>query len=147
FLDEPTTGFDPAARRNAWGLVRDMCSGGTTVLLTTHYLEEAEHLADRVGVLAAGRMVAEGTPAELVGGGGTRVGFVVPAETSRHDLDGVVPADAELVGDRLEFTTAAATAAVHALTGWALERGIELVGLTVERPSLEDVFLGLAAER
>src|SRR3954452_2976845 len=73
FLDEPTTGFDPAARRQAWDLVRDLCSGGTTVLLTTHYLDEAEHLADRVGVLASGRMVAEGTPEELVGGSGTTV--------------------------------------------------------------------------
>ena len=78
FLDEPTTGFDPAARRNAWELVRELCSGGTTVLLTTHYLDEAERLADRVGVLVAGRLVAEGSPAELVGGGGTRVGFDLP---------------------------------------------------------------------
>ncbi len=67
FLDEPTTGFDPAARRQAWDLIRDLCSAGTTVLLTTHYLDEAEHLADRVGVLVAGRLVAEGTPEELVG--------------------------------------------------------------------------------
>ncbi|MGH9270620.1 MAG: ABC transporter ATP-binding protein [Ilumatobacteraceae bacterium] len=147
FLDEPTTGFDPAARRNAWALVRELCSGGTTVLLTTHYLEEAEHLADRVGVLAAGRMVVEGTPAELVGGGATRVGFAVPPGVSMDDVRSAVPADAAMVGDRFEFTTSSPTAAVHELTGWALRRGVELVGLTVERPSLEDVFLSLAEER
>ncbi len=146
FLDEPTTGFDPAARRNAWGLVRQLCSGGTTVLLTTHYLDEAEHLADRVGVLSSGRLVAEGTPSDLVGGGATRVGFVLPDGVSVQDLGSVVPAEVALVGDRVEFTTAAPTAAVHALTGWALERNLELVGLTVERPSLEDVFLAMAAD-
>jgi ABC-2 type transport system ATP-binding protein len=147
FLDEPTTGFDPAARRNAWDLVRQLCSGGTTVLLTTHYLDEAEHLADRVGVLSGGRLVAEGTPAELVGGGGTRVGFVLPAGVGLDGLGGVVPADAVVVGDRVEFTTTTPTAAVHAITGWALDSGLELVGLTIERPSLEDVFLALAEER
>jgi ABC-2 type transport system ATP-binding protein len=146
FLDEPTTGFDPAARRNAWGLVRELCSGGTTVLLTTHYLDEAEHLADRVGVLNAGRLVAEGTPAELVGGGATRVGFVLPPGAAVDDLRGAIPTDVAVVGDRVEFTTTTPTAAVHELTGWALARGHELVGLTVERPSLEDVFLTLAAE-
>ena len=93
FLDEPTTGFDPAARRHAWELVRELCSGGTTVLLTTHYLDEAEHLAARVGVLAAGRLVAEGTPDELIGGAGTTVvRFDLPAghvrRGSRHRAAG-----------------------------------------------------------
>ncbi|MGI9052440.1 MAG: ABC transporter ATP-binding protein [Ilumatobacteraceae bacterium] len=146
FLDEPTTGFDPAARRQAWELIRELCAGGTTVLLTTHYLDEAEHLADRVGVLSGGRLIAEGTPAELVGGGGTRVGFGLPAGVRLGDLDGMVPADATLVDDRVEFTTPTPTAAVHAITGWAVERDLELVGLAVERPSLEDVFLALAAD-
>ena len=146
FLDEPTTGFDPAARRQAWDLVRDLCSGGTTVLLTTHYLDEAEHLADRVGVLARGRLVAEGTPEALVGGAGTTVvRFELPPGTTAADLDGVLPAGAT-VTDRIEFTTSAPTATVHAVTGWALERGIELTGLAVTRPSLEDVFLQLAGE-
>jgi ABC-2 type transport system ATP-binding protein len=146
FLDEPTTGFDPAARRNAWELVRQLCSGGTTVLLTTHYLDEAEHLADRVGVLSRGRLVAEGTPAELVGGGATKVGFLLPDGVSVEELRGVIPTDIALVGDRVEFTTATPTAAVHELTGWALAGGRELVGLTVERPSLEDVFLLMASD-
>ena len=146
FLDEPTTGFDPAARRQAWELIRALCSGGTTVLLTTHYLDEAEHLADRVGVLSAGRMVAEGTPEQLVGAGMTVVRFDLPEGTSAADLAGVVPTDAAVGADRVEFTTTSPTSAVHAVTGWALQRGVELTGLVVTRPSLEDVFLQLAAE-
>ena len=145
FLDEPTTGFDPAARRQAWELVRALCSGGTTVLLTTHYLDEAEHLADRVGVLAAGRLVAEGTPEELIGSGTTIVRFDLPPGTSGRRPRRVVPADAAVGPDRVEFATTTPTSAVHAVTGWALERGIEIPGLAVTRPSLEDVFLQIAA--
>jgi ABC-2 type transport system ATP-binding protein len=145
FLDEPTTGFDPAARRNAWELVRELGSGGTTILLTTHYLEEAEHLADRVGVLAGGRLVAEGTPAELIGGAGsTTVRFEVPPCVSTADMLAVVPGGAFVVDGHVEFTTSTPTADVNAVTGWALRRGIELTGLTVTRPTLEDVFLSLA---
>ena len=147
FLDEPTTGFDPAARRQAWELVRELGSGGTTVLLTTHYLDEAEHLAGRVGVLASGRLVAEGTPDELIGGSGTTVvRFDLPPGTAAADLDGVLPSGAT-VADRVEFTTSSPTAAVHAVTGWAIGRGIELTGLVVTRPSLEDVFLQLAGQQ
>ncbi len=147
FLDEPTTGFDPAARRQAWDLVRELGSGGTTVLLTTHYLDEAEHLATRVGVLAAGRLVAEGTPDELIGGSGTTVvRFDLPSGATADDLGGVLPSDALISLDRVEFTTSAPTAAVHAVTGWAVARGVELTGLVVTRPSLEDVFLQLAAD-
>jgi ABC-2 type transport system ATP-binding protein len=146
FLDEPTTGFDPAARRQAWELVRQLCVGGTTVLLTTHYLDEAEQLADRVGVLAAGRMVAEGTPDELVGGSGrTVVRFDLPPGTSAADLAAVLPHGAMVGAERVEFTTTTPTSAVHAVTGWALARGIEMTGLVVTRPSLEDVFLQLAS--
>jgi ABC-2 type transport system ATP-binding protein len=145
FLDEPTTGFDPTARRNAWELIRALGSGGTTVLLTTHYLEEAEHLADRVGVLAGGRLVAEGTPAELIGSvGATTVRFEVPAGVPPAEVLGVVPTGAKLDDGWVEFPTETVTADVHAITGWALGRGIELTGLTVTRPTLEDVFLSLA---
>ena len=145
FLDEPTTGFDPAARRSAWELVRTLCSGGTTVLLTSHYLDEVEQLADRMGVLVAGRLVAEGSPADLIGGADalTTVRFQLPAGVDAEALDGALPDGATVDGSRVEFTTAAPTEAVHAITGWALERGVELIGLTVARPSLEDVFLGL----
>jgi ABC-2 type transport system ATP-binding protein len=145
FLDEPTTGFDPTARRNAWELVRELGSGGTTVLLTTHYLEEAEQLADRVGVLAGGRLIAEGTPAELIGSvGATTVRFGVPAGISAAEVLGVVPAAARLGDGWVEFPTDTVTADVHAVTSWALGRGLELAGLTVTRPTLEDVFLSLA---
>ncbi len=148
FLDEPTTGFDPAARRQAWELVRDLCSEGTTVLLTTHYLDEAEHLADRVGVMVAGRLVAEGTPAELIGrSGATRIRFDLPPGVTVADLAAVVGRDigpeAARPDGHVEFATDRPTADVHAVTGWAVARGVELVGLTVARPSLEDVFLSL----
>ena len=149
FLDEPTTGFDPAARRQAWELIRELVLGGTTVLLTTHYLDEAEHLADRVGVLVAGRLVAEGTPEELIGGTGTtRVRFELPAATSAGRAGRRRrPPTPSIVDGHVEFTTTDPTADVHAVTGWALERGVELAGLSVARPSLEDVFLSLGARR
>jgi len=144
FLDEPTTGFDPAARREAWLLIEQLCAGGTTVLLTTHYLDEAERLAGRVGVLAAGRLVAEGAPSDLVAGvAGTVVRFAVEA-ASAGSLP--LPAGATVTGDRVEFTTTTPTADVHAVTAWALERDVELIGLTVSRPSLEDAVLQLASE-
>ena len=150
FLDEPTTGFDPAARREAWELVRTLCSSGTTVLLTSHYLDEVEQLAGRVGVLSGGRLVAEGTPESLTAGTGlTVVRFGLADGVTVADLDGVVGgADRVAEAERgfVEVSTSAATATVHALTGWALERGIELADLTVSRPSLEDAFLRLVGE-
>lgn len=146
FLDEPTTGFDPAARRKSWELVQGLCSLGTTVLLTTHYLDEAEHLADRVGVLTNGRLIAEGTPDELIGGlADTVVSFAVDG-TSVSALDGVLPAGATVEAGQVRFSTATPTSDVHRVTAWAVERGIELRSLSVARPTLEDVFLGLAAE-
>ena len=149
FLDEPTTGFDPAARRGAWELVRALCSGGTTVLLTSHYLDEVEHLADRMGVLVAGRLVAEGTPADLISSTDalTTVRFRVPAALPADELAGVLPDTATCIGELVEFRTATPTQSVHAVTCWAVERGVELSGLTVSRPSLEDVFLDLTGAR
>ena len=147
FLDEPTTGFDPAARRRSWELIGDLCGEGTTVLLTTHYLDEAEHLADRVGVLKAGRLIAEGAPSELIRAETeTRVSFDVPDGMAVTELSDVLPPAPSIVGARVEFSTKTPTAAVAALTGWAVARGLELAALTVTRPTLEDVFLGLVAE-
>jgi ABC-2 type transport system ATP-binding protein len=141
FLDEPTTGFDPTARRHAWELIRELRTAGTTMLLTTHYLEEAEHLADRVGVLSAGRLVAEGTPDELIGRAGTTViRFQLPDGVTAGEL----PLEARAAGQDVELPSADATRDLHTLTGWALDRGVELQALSVSRPSLEDVFLGLA---
>jgi ABC-2 type transport system ATP-binding protein len=128
FLDEPTTGFDPGARRAAWETIRNLRSLGTTVLLTTHYLDEAAELADRVAVLVEGRIVREGTPAELTSGTGE-------AEI-RYRRNG------QVVVER----TVEPTRRLHELTEEALGRGEELEGLEVRRPTLEDVYLELTAE-
>jgi ABC-2 type transport system ATP-binding protein len=128
FLDEPTTGFDPAARRNAWELIRSLRELGKTVLLTTHYLDEAQQLADRVAVLRAGEIVLMGKPADLTGAS-------AKAEI-RYLRDG------ELV----VVETDEPTRALHELTAAALAEGRELDGLEVRRPSLEDVYLELLGE-
>lgn len=146
FLDEPTTGFDPAARRRSWDLIRNLTSLGRTVVLTTHYLDEAENLADRVAVLAAGRIVAEGTPAALRAslGEGTRITFDLPAVD--EPLSGLLdPLSGTSRGrDRkIEITTDAPTADLAHITAWATQRGIELGGLQVSSTELEDVYLDL----
>ncbi|MEU1409343.1 ABC transporter ATP-binding protein [Streptomyces sp. NPDC005728] len=142
FLDEPTTGFDPNARRKSWQLIRDLREAGTTILLTTHYMEEAQQLADRVAVIADGRIVAEGTPATL-GGRDTalaRIRFALPPGTTVADLP--VPATRGEDG-LVTVESAEPTRTLHRLTDWALCRDAVLAGLTVDRPSLEDVYLRL----
>jgi ABC-2 type transport system ATP-binding protein len=128
FLDEPTTGFDPAARRAAWEMIRSLRSLGKTILLTTHYLDEAEQLADRVAVLREGVIIREGTPAELTGG-------VVETEV-RYRRN----------GQEVVIQTSEPTRVLHELTAQALADGIELDALQVRRPTLEDVYLALVAE-
>ena len=128
FLDEPTTGFDPAARRAAWDMIRSLRSLGKTILLTTHYLDEAEQLADRLAVLREGVIIREGTPAELTGGS---------TETEvRYRKD----------GHDVVVRTTEPTRLLHKLTAEALAEGRELEGLSVRRPTLEDVYLSLTAE-
>ncbi|MEU5535634.1 ABC transporter ATP-binding protein [Streptomyces sp. NPDC020362] len=142
FLDEPTTGFDPVARRAAWQMMRDLRDAGTTILLTTHYMEEAQELADRVAVIADGRIVAAGTPATL-GGRDTaraRIRFALPPATTVADLP--VPATPGEDG-LVTVESAEPTRTLHRLTDWALGRDTVLSGLTVDRPSLEDVYLRL----
>lgn len=151
FLDEPTTGFDPQARRRAWDVVERLGEGGTTVILTTHYLDEAEHLADRVGVMAGGRLVAEGAPADLVGSlGGTVVSFSlpddVPAAAAESTFGPLLDAPVRVSGRRVEATVDAPTRAVNRLTSWALDADVELDSFTVQRASLEDVFLSLSED-
>lgn len=151
FLDEPTTGFDPSARRLSWGLIEEMCAGGTTVLLTTHYLDEAEHLADRVGVIGEGRMLAEGTPASLIEGiSGTVVSFQLPDSIevgdARTTFGDVIGADIRVSGRLVEATVERSTHVVHRLTGWAVDNQVELMGLSVTRASLEDVYLQLTSQ-
>lgn len=143
FLDEPTTGFDPTARRGAWAMIRNLRELGKTVLLTTHYLDEAQALADRVAIMVRGEIVAEGTPAGLVAADAHAViRFRAPEGTA-------LPEDLELhdAGEGLtEARTDNPTRELHALTSWALAEGIEMEDLTVSRLSLEDVFLRLTDE-
>ena len=147
FLDEPTTGFDPSARRQAWDIVRKLCEGGTTVVLTTHYLDEAQALADRVMVFAGGEVVASGTPADLAArSGGSMISFELPASVQLSDLPGDLATNARANAGHANavlIETDAPTQALHTLTGWALERGLELGALSVARPSLEDVYMQL----
>jgi len=128
FLDEPTTGFDPAARRQAWETVRNLRSLGKTILLTTHYLDEAEQLADRVAVLREGRIVSVGRPSELTGG-------VVETEI-RYRED----------GEDVVVRTTEPTRLLHELTAEAVAAGHELESLEVRRPTLEEVYLALTAD-
>jgi ABC-2 type transport system ATP-binding protein len=128
FLDEPTTGFDPAARRAAWDMIRSLRSLGKTILLTTHYLDEAEQLADRVAVLREGRIVREGTPAELTGD--------TPETEVRYRRN----------GHDVVIRTTEPTRVLHELTQEALAEGRELEGLSVRRPTLEDVYLSLTGD-
>jgi ABC-2 type transport system ATP-binding protein len=145
FLDEPTTGFDPTARRQAWEMVRNLRTLGKTVFLTTHYLDEAEQLADRVAVIAGGRVIAEGTPQDLIAAQPETTiafrlpgGVALPAEVASTLAAPVLEADGWL---RLQV--ASPTASLFALTRWATEARIDLGDLTVTRPSLEDVYLAL----
>jgi ABC-2 type transport system ATP-binding protein len=142
FLDEPTTGFDPGARRNAWEIVRNLTALRKTVFLTTHYMDEAQNLASRVAVIARGRIVAEGPPSTLGGraAAATVIRFGVPSHAD--DLPDVAR-DARQVAGRFELATIEPTHVLHDLTSWAVSRGIELEGLEVLRPSLEDIYLAL----
>ncbi len=147
FLDEPTTGFDPSARRRSWSLVDGLRSLGKTVLLTTHYMDEAQSLADRVAVMARGRIVAEGPPAMLAGRahGAALVRFRLPASAGGGRFTLPLPADIapEIADGMVSFRTESPTRALTPLFLWATERGEELDALTVTRPSLEDVYLEL----
>jgi ABC-2 type transport system ATP-binding protein len=145
FLDEPTTGFDPSARRRSWELIESLRDLGKTILLTTHYMDEAQNLADRVAVLAAGRIVASGTPDALGGRdeGEAVIAFRLPGGTTMADLPADLPAQPTPDEGRVVLRSAEPTRTLNVLTSWALARGEELDALTVTRPSLEDVYLRL----
>ena len=149
FLDEPTTGFDPSARRRSWELIESLRDLGKTILLTTHYMDEAQNLADRVAILAAGRVVASGTPDSLGGRdeGEAQIAFRLPAGTTVADLPPDLPGLPAPHEDRVQLRTTEPTRALHVLTTWALARGEELEALTVTRPSLEDVYLRLTSDQ
>jgi ABC-2 type transport system ATP-binding protein len=145
FLDEPTTGFDPAARRGAWALIASLRTLGKTVFLTTHYMDEAQHLADRVAILKDGRIVAEGRPDQLVPGDAalTRVRFRLPPGVGRAELPAGLAQRVTEQDGRFQLTTPSAVADLAVLTGWAVERGVDLPDLEAVRPTLEDVYLEL----
>ena len=145
FLDEPTTGFDPSARRGAWELVTGLRDMGTTIVLTTHYMDEAQTLADRLAIMARGSIVAAGTTSDIGGRdtAGTRISFRLPPGIDCADL----PATSELDGrGTVTVRTDDPTRDVHALTGWAMDRHLRLDDLTVVRPSLEDIYLQLTRD-
>lgn len=147
FLDEPTTGFDPSARRKAWELVDNLKALGKTILLTTHYMDEAQHLADRVAVIAKGRMIALGTPDELSDqqSDEATVSFRLPvgvAAGELPDLGSTVTID----GPQIVAHTATPTRTLATLTAWASARSVDLESLRLSRPTLEDVYLRLIGE-
>jgi len=142
FLDEPTTGFDPSARRNAWEVVKNLVAIGKTVFLTTHFMDEAQYLADRVVVIADGLIVAEGPPSSIAGRDQmrTRIRFRLPEGTP------VPGGDAQRLPDgshEIDVDAATTTKVMHDLTGWALDNGITLESLEITQPTLEDVYLQL----
>ena len=145
FLDEPTTGLDPVARREAWQLIHQLRGEGAAVLLTTHYMDEAEQLADRVIVMAHGRLVAEGTTAQLAGRLGARavITFRLPDGVAAGELPHV-SGQVEVLDPVIEVRTARPTEDLQVLTGWALDHDTYLGTLAVTRPRLEDVYLELA---
>ncbi|MEV4466861.1 ABC transporter ATP-binding protein [Micromonospora echinofusca] len=143
FLDEPTTGMDPASRRRTWDVVRELQKGGTTVLLTTHYLEEAEVLADRVAIMRGGSIVATGAPEDVVRTLPARISFRLPATESLPDL----PHAARLVeGDRVTYESRQLQTDLTRLLEWANAGNIRLASLSARPATLEDVFLDIAAD-
>jgi ABC-type multidrug transport system ATPase subunit len=145
FLDEPTTGFDPHARRQAWSTIRSLCELGKTVFLTTHFMDEAQTLADRVAVMRSGTIVAIGSPDEL-GGRGLRpsaIRFTLPPATELPEgIDAAVTRD----GDRVQLESTDPVRVTAAITGWAVREGIELTGFSVTQPTLEEIYLELTGE-
>ncbi len=146
FLDEPTTGFDPSARRAAWEVIAGLRDLGKTIFLTTHYMDEAEYLADRIAVIAAGRIVAQGTPQSLGGRDRmtTTIGFTLPAGLAARDLPAALGPLAEPGPDGSTLVRSECPLLhLQMLADWALGRGFDLPDLDVRRPSLEDVYLSL----
>jgi ABC-2 type transport system ATP-binding protein len=148
FLDEPTTGFDPGARREAWNMIEGLKALGKTVFLTTHYMDEAQHLADRVAILREGRIVAQGRTEEIAAeiGRSTVIGFAPAGEISVEEIRDAVGGNVAAVGDEVEVQTGDPQRDLYRLLSLAEERGAELRDLEVRRPNLEDVFLELTRE-
>jgi len=145
FLDEPTTGFDPGARRNAWDVIKGLKELGKTIFLTSHSMDEVQFLADRVVIISAGKIVAEGTPDTLAGRekAATSIRFKPPPKMS---LPAVIGSDMKTDGAFVEVQTQDPTRALYELTSWAVQQDVSLEGLEVTRPSLEDVYLQITEQ-
>ncbi|MGI8714336.1 MAG: ABC transporter ATP-binding protein [Solirubrobacteraceae bacterium] len=147
FLDEPTTGFDPAARRQAWSTIRSLCQLGKTVFLTTHFMDEAQHLADRVAVMRDGEIIACGRPDEL-GGRDLRpaeIRFTLPRTIALGDVPELPSDSRSLEGDRVLVVTREPVRAAQILTTWAVQRDADLGHFSVTQPTLEDIYLELTS--
>ncbi|MFF0295667.1 ABC transporter ATP-binding protein [Kitasatospora sp. NPDC004615] len=148
FLDEPSTGLDPEARASVWRLIRELREAGTTVLLTTHYLEEAEELADRLAIMHGGRVVAGGTVAEVLADHPARIGFELPERTGPHAalaLPSLPGADLRIDGRRITLRTTDLQGTLTELLGWAAHHQVVLDRLDARSASLEEAFLAIAA--
>jgi ABC-2 type transport system ATP-binding protein len=148
FLDEPTTGFDPSARHAAWDVISGLRELGKTIFLTTHYMEEAETLADQIVIIAAGRIVASGTPGTIGGRGteATTVTLTLPDGLTPADLPALPAPVAEGRNRRVEIVHHEPVPVLHALTTWALQHGYPLSDITAHRPTLEEIYLRLTEE-
>jgi ABC-2 type transport system ATP-binding protein len=145
FLDEPTTGLDPSGRRDSWDLIRRLAAAGTTVLLTTHYMDEVEALANQVVVLSHGEVVASGSPTSIGGrdSSAVTIRFMLPGGVAQSDIPvGITSVHNGLV----QIVTEDELQVLHTITGWALEHGYVLIGLAVVRVTLEDIYLELTRE-
>ncbi|SEH02052.1 ABC-2 type transport system ATP-binding protein [Nonomuraea solani] len=146
FLDEPTTGLDPEARHRVRDLVGELAAGGMTVLLTTHYLEEAQELAGRVAIMDKGRIVTQGTMSEVLGRGSGRVAFELPGGVSPEGLPVGERDTLTVTGRQCVILTAEPESVAHSVLGWAQVRGVRVSGLDVRQATLEEVFLDIAQE-
>ncbi len=148
FLDEPTTGFDPTARREAWSMIEGLKNLGTTIVLTTHYMEEAQHLADRVVILREGRIVAEGAPATLGDqlGQETLIRFRLTDGLTPDQIASAIGRLPQISGNEATLASTEPQRDLHGLLDWAEGEGVQLADLEVRRPSLEDVFLEVTGD-
>ena len=146
FLDEPTTGFDPDARREAWAMIAGLRTLGKTIVLTTHYMEEAERLADRIAVIVGGKIIAEGAPSTLGGRSDASAKIRFQIEPGHPPLPDTL---SRLItsnrGDLIDLSARDPVKTLHELTSWAIAQGVTLEGLQVSRPSLEETYLSLIA--
>ena len=146
FLDEPTTGFDPGARRNAWETIKGLAGLGKTIFLTSHSMDEVQYLADRVAIIAAGRVVAEGTPDTLAGREKAAATIRFRLQSGAAELPAQLRASANADAGEIELETMDPTRTMYELTSWAVQAGISLEGLEVARPTLEDVYLQITQD-